>query len=148
MRFHLVDRIDAWEPARSVRARKLTSLAEEFWRADGDGWVMPRPLVLEAFCQAGVWLVVLTTEGRLRPALLSVGEARFEADAHPGDVLEIEGRVEAMDEETAVLSGTVTAGGRLLLEARDVMCVLMGADQLEAAEDTARMRDLLTSAGS
>jgi 3-hydroxyacyl-[acyl-carrier-protein] dehydratase len=146
VRFHLIDRIDAWESARWVRARKLTSRAEEYWRRDGEDWVMPRPLVLEVFCQAGVWLVVLTTDGKRRPALLSVGSAEFQDDAHPGDLLEIDGRVEAMDEETAVLSGTVSAGGRLLLEARDVMCVLMDADQLDSPEETARMQRLIAPA--
>jgi 3-hydroxyacyl-[acyl-carrier-protein] dehydratase len=31
MRFHLIDRVDAYEPSRSVRARKLTSHSEDYW---------------------------------------------------------------------------------------------------------------------
>ena len=31
MRFHLIDRVDAYEPGQSVRARKLTSKSETLW---------------------------------------------------------------------------------------------------------------------
>lgn len=144
MRFHLIDRVDDWQPGRGIHARKLTSSAEEYWRREDGVRVMPRALILEVFCQAGAWLVVLSTGSERRPALLSVREARFLGDAHPGDVLEVDGRVEAMDLETAVLSGTVTASGRLLLEAHDVMCVLLDAGSLDGPDQTERMSDLLT----
>ena len=51
VRFHLIDRIDEFEPARRVRGRKVTSHSEEFWEDAGDGPVMPAPLTLEALCQ-------------------------------------------------------------------------------------------------
>src|SRR6202012_445980 len=73
MRFHLVDRILECEPGQSVRARKVCSLYEEFWEGEGDDLRMPPPLVLEAFCQAGTWLVMITTDRRKRAALLSIG---------------------------------------------------------------------------
>ena len=34
MRFHLIDRLDAWEPGRRVRATKLASLSEELLERD------------------------------------------------------------------------------------------------------------------
>ncbi len=58
VRFHLIDRVDEWERERSVRGRKVTSLSEELWEESADGPVMPLPLVLEALCQAGTWLVM------------------------------------------------------------------------------------------
>ena len=91
MRFHLIDRVDAYEPARSVRARKLTSLSEEYWEDRGDGPSCRQPLVLEALCQAGTWLVMITTERRKRAALLSIGSVDFLGDVAPGDVLDLEG---------------------------------------------------------
>ena len=87
MRFHLVDRILEWEPATSVRARKVCSRGEEFWVGEGDDLVMPPPLVLESFCQAGTWLVMLTTDTQKRAALLSIGSVEFLADVRPGDVI-------------------------------------------------------------
>ena len=144
MRFHLIDRVDAWEPFRSVRARKLTSYSEEYWHSSADGPIMPPPLVLEALCQAGTWLVMLSTELRKRAALLSVGSVDFLGDVRPGDVLELEGSVDSMGDEVAVVSGRVLVGGQSVLEAKDIMCVLIDAGDLEDVEDTRRMLKLLT----
>jgi 3-hydroxyacyl-[acyl-carrier-protein] dehydratase len=148
MRFHLIDRVDAWEPFRSVRARKLTSHSEEYWEPSADGPIMPPPLVLEALCQAGTWLVMLSTDVRKRAALLSVGSVDFLGDVRPGDVLELQGSVDSMGDEVAVVSGQVVVGGRSVLEAKDIMCVLIDAGDLEDVEDTRRMLKLLTRTGA
>jgi 3-hydroxyacyl-[acyl-carrier-protein] dehydratase len=148
MRFHLIDRVDAWEPFRSVRARKLTSHSEEYWETSADGPLMPPPLMLEALCQAGTWLVMLSTDLRKRAALLSVGSVDFLGDVRPGDVLELEGSVDSMGDEVAVVSGRVLVGGRSVLEAKDIMCVLIDAGDLEDVENTRRMLKLLTRAGA
>lgn len=147
MRFHLIDRIDSYEPARSVRGRKLTSHSEEYWDDPGTGPVMPAPLILEALCQAGTWLIMITTERRKRAALLSIGSVAFLEAVRPGDVLELEGSVESMTDEVAVLSGRALVDGRLVMESKDIMCALIDAADLEDLEDTARMQKLLTRAG-
>ena len=146
MRFHLIDRVDAWEPFSSVRARKLTSYSEEYWETASDGPVMPPPLVLEALCQAGTWLVMLSTDLRKRAALLSVGSVDFLGEVRPGDVLEMQGSVDSMGDEVAVVSGQVVVGGQAVLQAKDIMCVLIDAADLEDVEDTRRMLKLLTRA--
>jgi 3-hydroxyacyl-[acyl-carrier-protein] dehydratase len=147
VRFHLIDRVDAYEPARSVRARKLTSRSEEYWEESPRGPVMPPPFVLEALCQAGTWLVMITTERRKRAALLSIGSVNFVGDVCPGDVLIMEGSVDSMGDEVAVVSGRVTVDGRTVLEATDIMCALINADTLEDLEETERMQRLLLRAG-
>ena len=111
---------------------------------------MPPPLVLEAFCQAGTWLVMITTERRKRAALLSIGSVEFLGDVRPGDVLELEGTVESMGDEVAVLSGrAVGRTARVVLEARDVMCALIDADDARAdLDDTQRLQTMLTREGA
>jgi 3-hydroxyacyl-[acyl-carrier-protein] dehydratase len=146
MRFHLVDRVLEWEPAKSVRARKVCSLGEEFWVGEGDDLVMPPPLVLESFCQAGTWLVMLSTDTRKRAALLSIGSVEFLADVRPGDVIELEGQVESMNEEIAVLSGRAVVDGTTVMETKDVMCALIDAETLAPLEDTKRLQGMLTKA--
>jgi 3-hydroxyacyl-[acyl-carrier-protein] dehydratase len=143
MRFHLIDRVLEWEPAKSVRARKVCSLGEEFWIDTGDGLVMPPPLVLESFCQAGTWLVMLSTDTRKRAALLSIGSVEFLADVRPGDVIELEGQVESMNDEVAVLSGRAVVDGNPVMEANDVMCALIDAETLASLEDTKRLQAML-----
>jgi 3-hydroxyacyl-[acyl-carrier-protein] dehydratase len=148
VRFHLIDRVDSWEPERSVKARKLTSLSEELWEEGDDGPVMPPPLVLEALCQAGTWLVMISTDRRKRAALLSIASVDFLGDVHPGDVLDIEGTVESMSDEVAVVSGRVTSDGRPILEAKDIMCTLIDAGDLADLDDTHRLQKMLTRSES
>lgn len=144
MRFHLIDRVDAYEARVSVRARKLTSVSEDFWEQRPDGPAMPPPLVLEALCQAGTWLIMISTERRRRAALLSIASVAFTGDVRPGDVVELEGTVESMSDEVAVLSGRAVVDGRTVLEASDIMCALIAGEDLEEPAVTERMQHLLT----
>ncbi|MGB0094072.1 MAG: hypothetical protein WBP81_16260 [Solirubrobacteraceae bacterium] len=147
MRFHLIDRIDSLEPAKAVRGRKVTSRSEEYWESQDGELVMPPPFVLEALCQAATWLIMITTERRKRAALLQVGSVAWHRDVRPGDILELAGDIDSFGEETAVVSGRVTVDGETVLEAREVMCALIDADQLADLDDTKRLQDMLTRAG-
>jgi 3-hydroxyacyl-[acyl-carrier-protein] dehydratase len=148
VRFHLIDRIDEWEPERSVRGRKVTSLGEELWDETDDGPVFPPPLVLEALCQAGTWLVMISTERRKRAALLSIATVDFLGAVHPGDVIELDATIESMSDEVAVLSGRATVEGQTVLEATDIMCALIDAGDLADLDDTQRLQNMLTRAGA
>ncbi len=144
MRFHLIDRIDEFEAGRRVRGRKLASGSEEFTEQVGGELVMPAPLVLESLCQAGTWLIMLTTGRRKRAALLRIGNVRFLADVRAGDVLVLDGVVEAMGDDVAVLSGSATVDGAPVMLAKDIMCALINAEDLEDPEDSGRMLRVLT----
>jgi len=146
MRFHLIDRIDEWEAGKSVRGRKLTSLSEDYWEDHGDGPVMPPPFALEALCQAGTWLVMITTERKKRAALLSIGSVAFLRDVRPGDVLILEGGVDSMSDEVAVVSGRASVDGEPVLEADEIMCALIDADTLADLDTTERLQKMLTRA--
>ena len=91
-------------------------------------------------------MAMSVTERRKRAALLSVGSVDFLDDVRPGDVLELEGVVDSMSDEVAVISGRVTVAGRPVLEAQEIMCALIAAGDLEDLEETARMQKLLTRA--
>ena len=85
MRFHLIDRVDEWEPAKSVLARKVTSFSEEYWEEVDGELRMPPPFILEALCQAGTWLIMITTDRRKRAALLQVGSVTWHGEARPSN---------------------------------------------------------------
>ena len=144
MRFHLIDKVDSYEPASWIKARKLTSSSESFWEDTAAGPVMPPSLVLEALCQAGTWLVMITTDRRKRAALLSIADVEFLKQVVPGDVLELYGTVDTMGDEVAVVSGTVSVEGELVLRATEIMCALIDAGDLADLEDTRRLQDMLT----
>jgi len=143
MRFHLIDRIDEWVPGESARGRKLTSRSEDYWEEDAEGAVMPPPFLLEALCQAGTWLVMLTTQRRRRAALLSAGAVEWLGAVRPGDVLDLACRVDSMGEASAVVSGEVSVDGRTVLVAREVMVALIAADELAADEDMERLQGVI-----
>lgn len=143
MRFHLIDRVEECEAGVSVRARKVTSYSEEYWEEEDGELRMPPPFVLEAFCQAGTWLIMITTERRKRAALLQVGSVTWHRDVRPGDVLVMEGAMSSFGEETAVLSGTVKVDGETVLECEDVMCALIDGSDLADLEDTERLQKML-----
>lgn len=167
MRFYMIDRVHSYDPWKSIRAQKLTS------RNEIAGWAgaveagasphstptMPPALVLEALCQAGSWLLLLSSELRLRAALLSIGSVTYIREVELGAVLEIEGYVVGAEREqatvptalaknaTVVFSGRVLVQGMPVLEADEIMCVLIDAQELENPEDTARMKHLLLQRG-
>jgi len=143
MRFHLIDKVDSWEPAKSIRGRKLTSISEEYWEDSDDGLVMPPPLALEALCQAGTWLVMITTDRKKRAALLSIGSVDFLGPIHPGETLILDGTVDSMSDEVAVVSGKVTVDDRTVLEAKDIMCALIDAETLAPLDDTQRLQGVM-----
>jgi 3-hydroxyacyl-[acyl-carrier-protein] dehydratase len=146
VRFHLIDKIEACEPGQSVRGLKLTSLSEDYWEESGDGLKMPDPFVLEALCQAGTWLVMITTDRRKRAALLSIASVEFLGSVSPGDVLQLDGSIDSLSDEVAVISGRVTVDGRPVLEATEIMCALIDADDLADLDDTLRLQNMLTRA--
>ncbi|MEY2462413.1 MAG: 3-hydroxyacyl-[acyl-carrier-protein] dehydratase [Acidimicrobiaceae bacterium] len=146
MRFHLIDRVEEWEPAKSVRARKVTSYSEDYWEEVDGELRMPPPFVLEAFCQAGTWLIMITTDRRKRAALLQVGSVTWHRDIRPGDVLVMEGETSSFGDETAVLGGRVTVDGETVLECEDVMCALIDSEDLADLDTTERLQKMLTQA--
>lgn len=143
MRFYLLDRIVAYNQWKSIHAQKLISRNEPFL----EGEIFPSALVLEALCQAGSWLLLLSSDLRQRAALLSIGSVGYLRDVAVGAVLEIEGQVESVSAETAVFSGRVLVGAEPVLEAREIMCVLREAQDLEDAADTMLMKRLLLREG-
>ena len=134
MRFHLIDRVDEWEPTKSVRARKVTSFSEDYWEEVDGELRMPPPFVLEAFCQAGTWLIMITTERRKRAALLQVGLGHLAPRRPARRRAGHGGRDELVRRGDRGALGTVTVDGEPVLECEDVMCALIDADDLADPE--------------
>jgi 3-hydroxyacyl-[acyl-carrier-protein] dehydratase len=57
MRFQLIDRIEGWEPGKSLRGSKFLTLGEEYLADHFPRFpVMPGVLMLEALVEAAAWL--------------------------------------------------------------------------------------------
>ncbi|MFM8273802.1 MAG: hydroxymyristoyl-ACP dehydratase [Gemmata sp.] len=63
MRFHLIDRIDRWEPGKSLAASKFLALGEEYLADHFPTFpVMPGVLMLQACVESAAWLWRATTD--------------------------------------------------------------------------------------
>jgi 3-hydroxyacyl-[acyl-carrier-protein] dehydratase len=148
MRFHLIDRIDSWEPYRTISARKLTSVAEDYWRRDRTGrLLMPPELVLETVCQSATWLIMLSSRCGKRAVLLSIDEVVCSGDVAPGDVLTVIATIDSITDDAAVVDGSVDVEGRPVLSAAGIMCALRAAETLEAKETGERTARQLLRTG-
>jgi 3-hydroxyacyl-[acyl-carrier-protein] dehydratase len=75
MRYHLIDRILAVEPGKSLRACKQLTLGEEYLADHFPSFpVMPGVLMLQALVESASWLVRLTRD--FDPSVLVLREAR------------------------------------------------------------------------
>ncbi|WP_282786259.1 hypothetical protein [Nocardia sp. CC201C] len=144
MRFHLIDRIDDWVGDTGARARKLTSVTEDYWLRDDSGRLtMPSTLVLEAVCQTASWLVLLSSGLHRRATLLGMDEVVCHGDVVPGDVLHLEVSVRSAADTAAVIDGAARVDRRPVLTASGILCGISDADALEHAEAIERMARLL-----
>ncbi|MBP3958657.1 hydroxymyristoyl-ACP dehydratase [Gemmata sp. G18] len=63
MRFHLIDRIDRWEPGKTLAATKYLALGEEYLADHFPQFpVMPGVLMLQACVESAAWLWRVTTD--------------------------------------------------------------------------------------
>jgi 3-hydroxyacyl-[acyl-carrier-protein] dehydratase len=65
MRFHLIDRIDRWEPGKALAASKYLALGEEYLADHFPQFpIMPGVLMLQACVEAAAWLWRATSNFR------------------------------------------------------------------------------------
>lgn len=75
MRYHLIDRILAVEPGKTLRASKQLTLGEEYLADHFPSFpVMPGVLMLQALVEAASWLIRLTRD--YDPSVLVLREAK------------------------------------------------------------------------
>lgn len=112
--FLMVDRVDELEPG--VRAKGVKAVSANEWFFQGhfaEVKVMPGVLIVEALAQTG-GIALLTLDGmRGRLAFLGkITNARFYAPVVPGDLLELETRIDALNGAVGMGTGIATVGGR------------------------------------
>jgi 3-hydroxyacyl-[acyl-carrier-protein] dehydratase len=91
MRFHLIDRIDRWEPGKSLSASKFLALGEEYLADHFPAFpVMPGVLMLQACVEAAGWLWRATTDYRHPVVVLrELKQAKYGTFMQPGRRLDL-----------------------------------------------------------
>ncbi|HEX4592350.1 MAG TPA: 3-hydroxyacyl-ACP dehydratase FabZ family protein [Gemmataceae bacterium] len=123
MRFHLVDRIVAVEPGKSIRAVKHLTLAEEYLAEHFPTFpVMPGVLQLQTLVEAGSWLLRLT-DGYDRSiwVLRETRNVKYGSLVAPGRRLEVSLELIKRDGDTATLRGKGEVDGVQTVSAQLVL---------------------------
>jgi 3-hydroxyacyl-[acyl-carrier-protein] dehydratase len=91
MRFHLIDRIDRWEPGKTLAASKFLALGEEYLADHFPTFpVMPGVLMLQACAEAAAWLWRASTDFRHPVIVLrEVRSVKFGTFMQPGRRMDI-----------------------------------------------------------
>lgn len=116
--FLLVDRITELEPDRRIVGIKNVSLNERnLVHRPGEPPVLPSTLLTEAVAQVGAILILAKPENREKFIFfMSIERVRYRRPVHPGDVVEIEARVERLRSRTGVLHGVARVGEAVAAE--------------------------------
>jgi 3-hydroxymyristoyl/3-hydroxydecanoyl-(acyl carrier protein) dehydratase len=122
LRYFLLDRITTLRPPELARAIKCISLADDIFADHFPGHpVMPGALIVEALAQLGGVLVEASVREQGRPdlhALLTMIErAKFRKMVRPGDQLQLEARVLAVNEDGGQVRGLAQVSGEPVAEA-------------------------------
>src|SRR5437660_7601949 len=118
MRWIWIDRFEEFRSREYARAVKLWSGAEDVFAAHFPEFpVVPAALILEGLAQTGGILVGEANDYREKVVLAKIPKARFYGEALAGETVRFAVAVQDLRAEGAVVTGRVTAGGRLLAEA-------------------------------
>ena len=112
--FLMVDRVDELVPGLSAKGVKAVSGNEWYFMGHFDKKkVMPGVLIVEALAQAGG--IALLTQENMRGKLAFLGKissARFFAPVVPGDLLELDSQITAVNGVVGMGSGIARVGGK------------------------------------
>jgi 3-hydroxyacyl-[acyl-carrier-protein] dehydratase len=142
MRFQLVDRIDAVEVGKSLRAVKHLTLAEEYLADHFPSFpVMPGVLQLQTLVEAGAWLMRVT-DGFAK-SVWTVREVRgvkFGTFVAPGHCLVVNAELTKWDGSLATIKGRGEVDGQQTIAAQVTMAGYSLAErQQNWAERDARL---------
>src|SRR5246127_5566758 len=117
--FQMVDRIAERDPAgRTVRAECVVPEASPIFEGHFPGHpLLPGALMIETIAQTGGWLILATLRFQRLPFLAQVKEAKMRAFVVPGQALQTEARLLHDGSGYAVVSGSITSGGRKVADA-------------------------------
>ena len=104
--FLFVDRITELEPDKRIVGIKNVSLNERYLsRTPGTAPALPPTILTEAVAQVGAILILSKPENREKLIFfMGIDRVRYRLPVHPGDVVEIEARVNGKP----VMDGTMT----------------------------------------
>src|SRR5829696_9411568 len=110
MRFHLIDRIEKWEPGKSLAAVKYLALGEEYLADHFPQFpIMPGVLMLQACVESAAWLWRVTTNYRHPVIVLrDVRSVKYGTFMQPGRRMDVAVELAKTVGDTATFKGKGT----------------------------------------
>ena len=123
--FLMVDRVDELVPGKTARCVKAVSGNEWYFQGHFDKKkVMPGVLIVEALAQAGG--IAILTQENMRGKLAFLGKitnARFFAPVVPGDLLELESEITAVNGAVGIGAGVARVQGKKVCSCEFVFAI-------------------------
>ena len=123
--FLMVDRVDELVPGKSAKCVKAVSGNEWYFLGHfAQKKVMPGVLIVEALAQAGG--IALLTLDEMRGKLAFLGKltnARFTAPVVPGDLLELDSEITAINGAVGVGAGVARVAGKKVCSCEFVFAI-------------------------
>jgi 3-hydroxyacyl-[acyl-carrier-protein] dehydratase len=107
MRFQLIDRVDGFEPGKSLKAAKFLALGEEYLADHFPRFpVMPGVLMLQAVVEASAWLWRATTDFRHPVIVLrDLRSVKYGTFMQPGRRMDLAVEMTKHDDASATFKG-------------------------------------------
>ena len=123
--FLMVDRVDELVPGKTAKGVKAVSGNEWYFQGHFDQKkVMPGVLIVEALAQAGGIAILTLDEMRGKLAFLGkITNARFFAPVVPGDLLELESEITAINGAVGMGAGVARVLGKKVCSCEFVFAI-------------------------
>ena len=123
--FLMVDRVDELVPGKTAKCVKAVSGNEWYFMGHfAQKKVMPGVLIVEALAQAGGIALLTLDEMRGKLAFLGkITNARFHAPVVPGDLLELESEITAVNGAIGIGAGVARVAGKKVCSCEFVFAI-------------------------
>ena len=123
--FLMVDRVDELVPGKTAKCVKAVSGNEWYFLGHfAQKKVMPGVLIVEALAQAGGIALLTLDEMRGKLAFLGkITNARFHAPVVPGDLLELESEITAVNGAIGIGAGVARVAGKKVCSCEFVFAI-------------------------
>lgn len=143
MRFHLIDKLvgyTEWKEADAIK--NVTSGNVEFINKHR---CLDDMLLLECIFQCAAWLIVISSNQKMRPTIVSAENFCILEHVGIGDQLKIHICIQSHDEEYAVIGGRIYSGDDLCVTLDNAIMKLLDTSELEDTSVTEKYIKYLVS---
>lgn len=108
----------------------------------------PQSLVAEAIGQLAAWYAMSRIRFAVRPVAALAGETRYFSDGQPGELLNLEARIDSCDSDSVSYSGAARVGERLVLELIDCSGAMLPQEEFDDPSGLDQQFHLLKTTGA